>query len=271
MKVELEGRAYSLFTGDCLEVLAVLPEASVDLIFSDPPYNLSNDGITCQNGRMVSVNKAKWDKSEGFEADVNFHEAWILACKRVMKPDASLWISGTYHSIYICGFLLQKHGFKLLNDISWFKPNASPNLSCRYFTASHETLLWARLSAKARHTFNYDAMKNGDFPEDALKKTQRQMRSVWSIPTTPRSEKAYGKHPTQKPERLLERIVLATSNEGDLVLDPFVGSGTTGLAAIKHGRRFIGIDTEAAYIRLAEERLGRIAESLVEDALQDAS
>lgn len=250
-------QGYKLYKGDCLEVLASLPEASVDLIFADPPYNLSNDGVTCQNGRMVSVNKAEWDKSQGFDVDVAFHEAWILACQRVMKPDATLWISGTYHSVYICGFLLQKHRFKLLNDVSWFKPNASPNLSCRYFTASHETLLWARLNEKSRHTFNYDSMKNGEFPEDALKRENRQMRSVWSIPTTPRREKAHGMHPTQKPERLLERIILASSNEGDLVLDPFLGSGTTGIAAVRHGRRFIGIDKEPDYIRLATERLSR--------------
>lgn len=245
----------TLFTGDCLEVLANLPEASVDLIFADPPYNLSNDGITCQSGRMVSVNKAEWDKSQGFEADAAFHEAWILACKRVMKPDASIWISGTYHSIYVCGYLLQKHRFKVLNDIAWLKPNASPNLSGRYFTASHETLLWARQSEGARHTFNYDLMKYGDFPEDAIKKPQRQMRSVWSIPTTPKREKLRGRHPTQKPERLLERIIIATSHEGDLVLDPFVGSGTTGVAAIRHGRRFIGIDLDPQHIALASDRL----------------
>lgn len=244
-----------MYLGDCLEVLETLPAASVDLVFADPPYNLSNDGFTCQNGRMVSVNKADWDKSRGFEEDLEFHEAWIRACKRIMKPDASLWISGTYHSIYSCGYLLQKHRFKILNDITWFKPNASPNLSCRYFTASHETLLWARLGEKARHTFNYEAMKNGDFPEDALKRPNRQMRSVWSMPTTPRREKTFGVHPTQKPLRLLERIIEASSNIGDLVLDPFVGSGTTGLAAINLGRRFIGIDTDAAYLDIARKRM----------------
>lgn len=255
MKPDVIADDYVLYAGDCLQVLASLPEASVDLIFADPPYNLSNDGITCQNGRMVSVNKATWDKSQGFEADVAFHEAWILACKRVMKPDASLWISGTYHSIYVCGFLLQKHRFKVLNDIAWLKPNASPNLSGRYFTASHETLIWARQTEKARHTFNYDSMRNGDFPEDSLKKPGRQMRSVWSIPTTPKREKLHGRHPTQKPLRLLERIITATTLEGDLVLDPFAGSGTTGVAAILRGRRFIGIDLQPDYIALASTRL----------------
>lgn len=269
MKADLQGPSYRLYTGDCLEVLAALPEASIDLIFADPPYNLSNDGITCHNGRMVSVNKADWDKSSGFEVDVDFHEAWILACKRVMKPDASLWISGTYHSIYTCGFLLHKHRFKLLNDITWFKPNASPNLSCRYFTASHETLLWARPNKNSKHTFNYNEMKHGDYPEDTLKKPGKQMRSVWSIPSTPKGEKALGRHPTQKPERLLERIILASSNRGDLVLDPFSGSGTTGVAAIKHSRRFIGIDTETAYNRIAAARLNEALEVLTTSDFQE--
>lgn len=256
MNPRLVGEGYDLYQGDCLEVLESLPEESVDLIFADPPYNLSNDGVTCQNGRMVSVNKAEWDKSQGFETDVAFHEAWILACKRVLKPDGSLWISGTYHSIYICGFLLQKHRFHLLNDIEWFKPNASPNLSCRYFTASHETLLWARPREKGKHTFNYALMKEGDFPDDAFKKPGKQMRSVWSLPTTPKSEKAFGKHPTQKPEKLLERIVLASSNEGDVVLDPFAGSGTTGVAALRFNRCFIGVDNVPEYLDLAHKRLG---------------
>lgn len=269
MKADVEEASFRLYTGDCLEVLASLPEASVDLVFADPPYNLSNDGITCQNGRMVSVNKAEWDRSKGFEVDVDFHEAWILACKRVMKPDASLWISGTYHSIYVCGFLLQRNRFKLLNDIVWFKPNASPNLACRYFTASHETLLWACKTEKARHTFHYDSMKHGDFPEDPMKKPNRQMRSVWSIPSAPKGEKKHGKHPTQKPERLLERIVLASTNRGDLVLDPFAGSGTTGVAARRHGRRFVGIDREATYTRLAAMRIAAVDEDLRLGPLQD--
>lgn len=246
---------YELYQGDCLEVLEKLPAESVDLVFADPPYNLSNDGFTCQNGKMVSVNKAEWDKSKGFEGDAAFHEAWILACRRVMKPNASLWISGTYHSIYTCGHLLQRHGFKILNDIVWFKPNASPNLSCRYFTASHETLLWTRLGEQAKHVFNYEAMKNGEFPEDSLKRPERQMRSVWSIPTAPRSEKTHGAHPTQKPLRLLERIIEASSNAGDLVLDPFVGSGTTGVAALRLGRRFWGIDMSREYLSLAQSRM----------------
>jgi site-specific DNA-methyltransferase (adenine-specific) len=244
-----------LVKGDCLETLNKLPESSIDMIFADPPYNLSNDGFTCQGGKMVTVNKGNWDKSKGFENDVEFHSEWIRACKRVLKKDGSIWISGTYHSIFQCGFMLQKHGFHILNDIAWFKPNASPNLSCRFFTASHETLIWARKDKKGKHTFNYEAMKNGDFPKDKIKVPNKQMRSVWWNPTTPKIEKEYGKHPTQKPLDVLERIVIASTNPGDIVLDPFMGSGTTGLAAMKYGRNFIGIERDKSFFNLAKNRI----------------
>jgi site-specific DNA-methyltransferase (adenine-specific) len=250
---------FVLYTDDSLEVMSRLPDNFVDMIFADPPYMLSNDGFSCQNGRMVSVNKGKWDKSNGFDEDLKFHEAWISECRRLLKPEGSIWISGTYHSIYQCGFLLQKLDFHLLNDISWFKPNASPNLSCRFFTASHETLLWARKDKKAKHTFNYKAMKDGHFPEDAMKKSETQMRSVWSIPTTAQREKEQGKHPTQKPLSLLRRIVLASTNPGDIILDPFNGSGTTGIATKQIGKRnYIGIDMNQEYIDLTIKRYNHI-------------
>lgn len=245
-----------LYLGDVIEVLKELPEESIDLIFADPPYNLSNDGFTCHAGKRVSVNKGDWDKSRGIDEDFQFHYKWIEACKRVLKPNGTLWISGTYHSIYACGFALQKQGWHLINDICWFKPNASPNLSCRMFTASHETLLWAKKNKKAKHTFNYDLMKNGNWNGDFIKKPNKQMRSVWAINTPKNGEKKYGKHPTQKPEALLERIILASSNEGDIVLDPFCGSGTTGVVAIRHKRKFVGIDSERKYLKeLAIPRL----------------
>jgi site-specific DNA-methyltransferase (adenine-specific) len=216
---------FALYNDDSLEVMARFPDNYVDMIFADPPYMLSNDGFSCQNGRMVSVNKGKWDKSKGFEDDLQFHETWIAECRRVLKPGGTIWISGTYHSIYQCGYLLQKLGFHLLNDIAWFKPNASPNLSCRFFTASHETVLWARKDKKAKHYFDYDAMKNGSFPEDNIKKQDLQMRSVWSIPTPSPSEKVFGKHPTQKSLALLKRIVKASTKPGDIIFDPFNGGG----------------------------------------------
>jgi len=231
-----------------MDTLNQFPDESIDLIFADPPYNLSNDGFTCHAGKRVSVNKGSWDKSQGIEADFQFHYAWIKACKRVLKQNGSLWISGTYHSIYTCGYVIQKQGWHIINDICWYKPNAAPNLSCRMFTASHETLLWVRKDKKAKHTFNYDAMKNCDFPNDVIKKPGKQMRSIWAIGTPKNGEKKHGKHPTQKPEALLDRIILASSNTGDIVLDPFCGSATTGVSALRHNRKFVGIDLEQEYL-----------------------
>lgn len=245
-----------LYFGDAIETLNQLPDESVDLIFADPPYNLSNDGFTCHAGKRVSVNKGKWDKSQGIDSDSEFHYSWIEACNRVLKPNGSLWISGTYHSIYVCGYALQKQGWHIINDICWYKPNAAPNLSCRMFTASHETLLWVKKTKEAKHTFNYEAMKFGDFPDDIIKKPEKQMRSVWAIGTPKNGEKKYGKHPTQKPESLLDRIIIASSNEGDIILDPFCGSATTGVSALRHQRKFIGIDSEQEYLdNLAIPRL----------------
>jgi site-specific DNA-methyltransferase (adenine-specific) len=249
---------FTLYHGDCLVILSRLPDASVDMIFADPPYNLSNGGFTVQSGRRVSVNKGAWDRSGGFDADYEFHKQWIAVCKRVLKPSGTIWISGTYHSIYQCGHALQALGFHILNDIAWFKPNASPNLSCRFFTASHETLLWARRDKHAKHTFNYKLMKDGDWPEDRLKSPGTQMRSVWAIGTPRPDEKKQGKHPTQKPLTLLRRIVIASSNPGDLILDPFTGSSTTGIAAVQHERRFIGIDTEVEYLESSKRRFAEL-------------
>lgn len=252
-----------LYCGDALETLANIPDDCIDLIFADPPYNLSNGGFSVHAGKRVSVNKGKWDASKGFEADLQFHIDWIAACKRVLKPNGSLWITGTYHSIYACGFALQRDNWHIINDISWFKPNAAPNLSCRMFTASHETLLWARKDKKAKHKFNYIEMKEGDWSEDRLKKPNTQMRSVWAIGTPKREEKIHGKHPTQKPLALLKRIILAASDKGDLVLDPFCGSATTGVAALQAGRKFVGIDADKDFLKkLAKPRLEDVIKTL---------
>lgn len=257
-------RPYQLFQGDMLAMLdRHIADESVDMIFADPPYNLSNDGFTCKGGRMVSVNKGDWDKSAGPIEDMAFHREWIAACHRKLRPGGTIWISGTYHSIYQCGWALQEGGWHILNEISWFKPNAAPNLSCRMFTASHETLIWARTDKKHTHVFNYQAMKNGDWHDgDMIKREGKQMRSVWSIPYPKKGEKRHGKHPTQKPEALLERIILAATNRGDTVLDPFCGSGTTGVAALRFGRQFIGIDMDKTY-------LDTIARPRLEDELQN--
>jgi len=245
---------FVLYHGDSILLLSQLPENSIDMIFADPPYNLSNGGFSVHAGRMVSVNKGEWDKSKGFQDDYDFHHRWLEACKRVLKPQGTLWVSGTYHSIYQCGHALQALGYHVLNDISWFKPNASPNLSCRFFTASHETLIWARKEKKAKHIFNYNLMKDGNWLEDKLKKPGLQMRSVWSMGTPKPDEKKFGKHPTQKPLDLLRRIVLSSTNEGDIILDPFTGSSTTGLAAIANKRKFVGIDLEKPYLEISIKR-----------------
>src|SRR5271165_1719433 len=212
-----------LYQGDCLALLALLPESSVELIFADPPYFLSNGGITCHAGRMVSVNKGDWDKSRGLDANHDFNRSWLAACQRVLKPNGSIWVSGTAHIIHSVGFAMQQLGFKLLNDISWVKPNPPPNLSCRYFTHATETIIWAAKNTKSKHTFHYRAMKEAA--------GGKQMKSVWEIYPPFKQEKLFGKHPTQKPVALLERILLSSTNVGDLVLDPFSGSGTTLLAA----------------------------------------
>ncbi len=236
-----------IFQGDSLEILAAIPENCVDLIFADPPYFLSNNGITCHAGRMVSVNKGDWDRSRGPDANHQFNRDWLAACQRVLKPNGTIWVSGTSHVIHSVGFAMQQLGFKLLNDISWVKPNPPPNLSCRYFTHATETIIWAAKDAKSRHTFNYQLMK----------KTAggKQMKSVWEILPPAKDEKLFGKHPTQKPVKLLERILLAASNEGGLVLDPFLGSGTTALIALRLSRQIVGVDFEQTWIHLALVRL----------------
>ncbi len=246
---------FCLYHQDSLKIMKFFPDNYVDMIFADPPYMLSNNGFTCKNGKMVSVNKGKWDKSNGFKEDLEFHANWISECKRILKPNGTIWISGTYHSIYQCGFLLQSLGFHILNDITWFKPNASPNLSCRFFTASHETLLWAKKEKNAKHIFNYKDMKNGNFSKDTIKKPNKQMRSVWSIATPGPKEKKFGKHPTQKPIDLLTRIIKASTNEKDLIFDPFNGGGTTGIASKLVGnRKYIGCDIDDKFLELTKKR-----------------
>jgi len=250
----------TLYEGDCLAILPTLPENSIDMIFADPPYNLSNGGITCHAGRMVSVNKGNWDRSKGIEADHQFTMEWLGACRRVLKDDGTIWVSGTMHNIYSIGFAMQQLGYKPLNDISWFKPNASPNLSCRYFTHSHETLIWAAKSEKSKHKFDYQLMKeiSGGKQMRSLwvdLNVTEEPQDIWPIVTPTKEEKRYGKHPTQKPISLLERIILAASDPGDVILDPFTGSSTTGVAAVKHGRLFIGIDNDTNFLELSIKRL----------------
>jgi site-specific DNA-methyltransferase (adenine-specific) len=257
----------TLYHGDCLKVMQNFEDNTFDMVFADPPYFLSNGGFTVHAGKRVSVQKGDWDKSKSAIDDFTFHLKWIQEVKRVLKPGGTIWISGTYHSIFQCGYALQLEDFKILNDISWFKPNASPNLACRNFTASHETLIWARKDAiNGKHTFNYELMKNGDWHEqDKIKNPGTQMRSVWSLTTPKQSEKTMGRHPTQKPMELLKRIIIASTNEGDLILDPFNGSGTTTLVATQLKRNSVGIDMDENYLELAKLRINEFSQSKVNE------
>ena len=268
---------FILYQADTLKFLKEISENSVDMIFADPPYFLSSGSFSCQNGKMVSVKKGDWDLSNGTKKNFEFHNEWIKECRRVLKPNGTIWISGTYHSIYQCGFALEINKFHFLNDIAWLKPNASPNLSCRFFTASHETLIWARKEKKRKHTFNYKTMvdwENNYQKEikcnhcgkkdryEILHEKGKQMRSVWAINTPQRIEKTFGKHPTQKSAELLKRVVLASTNKGDVILDPFAGSSTTGLAAYLFGRKFIGIDSEKKYLDLSIKRFEELDKNM---------
>lgn len=239
---------FSLININCLVALKNIEAKSVDMIFADPPYFLSNNGITVSSGKQVSVNKADWDMGYDFKKKHKFNRKWIKACKRVLSDDGTIWISGTFHNIYSIGVILEEEGFKILNNITWEKTNPPPNLGCRCFTHSTETILWAKLnSKKAKHIYNYSLMKSLN--------NNKQMKDVWRGSLTPKKEKIHGKHPTQKPEYLLEKIIISSTKEGDLVLDPFNGSGTTGIVANNLNRRYIGIDTMSEYLSLTIERL----------------
>lgn len=236
---------FSLYQGDCNEILKKFKE-QFDLIFADPPYFLSNDGLSIQSGKIVSVNKGQWDKGENIDEIDAFNMRWITQAKEALKPTGSIMISGTYHNIFSLGRILQKLDFKILNIITWQKTNPPPNFSCRYLTHSTEQIIWARKSHKHKHIFNYEILKklNGD----------KQMRDVWSFPAIAPWEKANGKHPTQKPLSLLVRLILMASNEDSLICDPFSGSSTTGIAANLLHRKFIGIEQEKEFIQMSIAR-----------------
>lgn len=252
---------FTLIAADAVQALRDIQEGSVDFVFADPPYFLSNDGMSIKSGKAVSVNKGHWDRSSGFQSDLEFHRAWIRESLRVLSPSGTIAISGTYHSIYQCGFLLQEFGSRIINEIIWFKPNGPPALARRNFTASHETIIWASKDKQAKHHFDHATASEWLSETDILKRPSKQMRSVWSIPSTPKREKSFGSHPTQKPLELLRRFVAICSRPGDVVLDPFCGSGTTGVAALELGRSFIGIDICEEFIALAQNRLGAAREA----------
>src|SRR6202044_566324 len=247
-----------IVVGDCVAEMAKLPGASVDLVFADPPYNLQLQGdLRRPDDSRVDAVDDDWDKFSSFAAYDDFTRAWLLACRRVMKPHATLWVIGSYHNIFRVGAILQDLGFWILNDVIWRKTNPMPNFRGRRFTNAHETLIWASRDAAARkYTFNYEALKAGN--EDI------QMRSDWLFPLCTGEERLKGGdgkklHPTQKPEALLARIMLAASRPDDLVLDPFSGTGTTGAVARRLRRRFIGVEREAEYAAAAEHRIAEAA------------
>ena len=238
----------ALYHADALALLPRFAPESFDMVFADPPYFLSGGGMTCASGKRVSVNKGDWDTPTTLAGMHDFNRAWLQECYRLLKPDGTLFVTGTHHNIYSVGFALQELGYKILNDIAWFKINPPPNLSCRYFTHATETILWARKDTKtARHFYDYAAMKRDN--------NNKQMQSLWSIAPPKAHEKRHGKHPTQKPEALLDRIVRAATRPGDVVLDPFCGSGTTGVVCARLGRAFVGVEREAQYLEKAAARI----------------
>jgi modification methylase len=247
-----------ILIGDCLAEMAKLPAESVDLVFADPPYNLQLNGdLKRPDDSRVDAVDDDWDKFASFSAYDDFTRGWLMACRRVMKPAATLWVIGSYHNIFRVGAILQDLGFWILNDVVWRKSNPMPNFRGRRFTNAHETLIWAAREAGGKgYTFNYEALKAGN--DDV------QMRSDWTIALCTgeeRLKRGDGKklHPTQKPEALLARVILASSRPDDLVLDPFCGTGTTGAVAKRLGRRFVGIEREAGYAAAARTRIASVA------------
>ncbi|WP_434353106.1 site-specific DNA-methyltransferase [Psychrobacter sp. HD31] len=237
---------FTLLQGDCIEQIYKLIDKPIDMVFADPPYFLSNDGLTVKNGKVQSVNKGKWDKFTDDNKIYIFTYDWLTAVREKLADNGTIWISGTHHNIFTLGRILPQLGFKILNVITWEKTNPPPNFSCRYFTHSTEFVIWARKHPKVPHYFNYDLMKklNAD----------KQMKDVWKIPAVAKWEKTCGKHPTQKPLALLAQMILASTEENALVLDPFTGSSTTGIASHVLGRRFIGIDKETEFLQLSQSR-----------------
>jgi modification methylase len=253
-----------IIQADCLEALATLPSASVDLVFADPPYNLQLSGtLTRPDQSVVDAVDDEWDQFDSFQAYDTLSEAWLRQCHRILKPDGALWVIGSYHNIFRLGRVLQDVGYWILNDIVWRKSNPMPNFRGRRFTNAHETLIWASKSEKSKYTFNYDAMKALN---DGL-----QMRSDWVMPICTGQERLKGAdgakaHPTQKPENLLARVILSSTKRGDVILDPFFGTGTTGAVAKRLGRHYIGIEQDKGYVDLATDRLASIT-PIIEDSL----
>ena len=249
-------RDFTLLQGDCTQLLPLF-SFPFDMIFADPPYFLSNGGISVQSGKVVCVDKGEWDKGGSPEHIDHFNEEWLRCCRDHLKEGGTIWVSGTYHNIFSVANKLTQLGFKILNVITWAKTNPPPNISCRYFTYSTEFVIWARKQQKVPHYYNYALMKqlNGD----------KQMTDVWRLPAIARWEKSQGKHPTQKPLSLLARIILASTKPDAWVLDPFAGSSTTGIAANLLGRRYLGIEREEEFLELSRARREEIESLAIAD------
>lgn len=238
-------RAFTIVNGDSFDVLPQF-DFKFDMIFADPPYFLSNGGISCQSGKIVCVDKGEWDKGGSLDSITQFNRKWLLLCREKLKDNGTIWISGTHHNIFTIANILSELGYKILNVITWAKTNPPPNISCRFFTYSTEFIIWARKCAKVPHKFNYELMKTIN--------EGKQMTDVWRLPSIARWEKSFGKHPTQKPISLLSRIILASTNPHDWILDPFAGSSTTGIAARFCKRRFLGIEKDKSFCELSHKR-----------------
>lgn len=257
--IYFEEEGFTLLNGDSFKFLKKIDKKSVDMIFADPPYFLSSGGISCKNGKQTSVYKGEWDITKTIEDKIKYHRTWLGLCRDVLVDNGTIWISATLHSVYAIGVALEMEGFSIINNIIWQKPNPAPNLACRCFTHSTETVIWARkqLTAKkkGKHYFDYLSMKeeNGGKQMKDVWAFESEPE-VWNIPTTPKREKKEGNHPTQKPMKLLERIIIASTKENDLVLDPFNGSGTTGIVCKNLNRRYIGIDKDVEYLELTKKR-----------------
>ena len=252
---------FRILQGDCMERLREIEDNSIDAIFADPPYFLSNGGISVHSGKQVCVDKGDWDKGGTPEYIYEFNRRWLELCRPKLKENGTIWISGTHHNIHVVMRCLQELGYKVFNTITWQKTDPPPNLSCKYFNFSTELIIWARKHEKKTHKFNYETMKqlNGG----------TQMTDVWRIPAVGSWEKLQGKHPTQKPLRLLYRIILASTNEGDTILDPFSGSGTTGIAANLLGRKYIGIEQDSSFVDLSSRRREALEDELGRKKLYD--
>jgi len=236
-----------VYRADCVRLMRLMPAGCVDAVFADPPYRLSGGGVTVKSGRVQPVDKGEWDRPRGFDADHEFNVRWLTEARRVLKPDGTLWVTGTHHVIFSLGYALQSLGFRVLNHVVWEKPDPPPNARQTSFKHAHESLVWAARSRASRHTFNHDLINSPD--------PAGQLSSVWRMRAVPPVEKRHGGHPTQKPLRLVRRALLASTKEGDLVLDPFAGSGTTAVAAKELGRAFVGAELEEEFAETAARRI----------------